>query len=110
MVYNEGMDKFSALADPTRRKIIELLAQWGQLSASEIAGEFTISAPAISQHLKILQEAGLVHVERQAQRRIYRVDTQVMSEVEGWARRMREMWDRRFDALEKIVLEERRKE
>ena len=110
MIYNALMDKFSALADPTRRKIIELLARRGQLSASEIAEQFTISAPAISQHLKILQEAGLIQVERQAQRRIYRVDTGVMSEVEDWAHRMRQMWDQRFDALEKIVLEERGKE
>jgi DNA-binding transcriptional ArsR family regulator len=55
MLYNAGMDAFSALADPTRRAIVELLAQRGELAAGEIAAHFSISAPAISQHLKVLR-------------------------------------------------------
>ena len=104
------MDVFSALADPTRRKIIELLADGGQLPAAEIAAHFPVSAPAISQHLKVLQEAGLVLVERRAQQRIYRLNPQAMVELEDWARRLRNLWNERFDALEILLEQELRKE
>jgi DNA-binding transcriptional ArsR family regulator len=104
------MDVFAALADPTRRKIIELLAASGELPAAEIAARFPISAPAISQHLKALQAAGLVSVEKRAQQRIYRVNPGAMLELEDWARRLRQLWDQRFDALEQILVQEMRKE
>lgn len=100
------MDPFSALADPTRRSIIELLAERGQLPASEIAGQFPVSAPAISQHLKVLREAGLVQVEKQAQQRIYRLDPAAMLEMEQWARGIREAWDQRFEALDRLLATE----
>jgi DNA-binding transcriptional ArsR family regulator len=104
------MDVFAALADPTRRKIIELLAADGQLPAAEIAGHFSVSAPAVSQHLKALQQAGLVSVEKRAQQRIYRLNPQAMLELEDWARRLRNLWDQRFDALELLLDQEMRKE
>jgi DNA-binding transcriptional ArsR family regulator len=104
------MDVFSALADPTRRKIIEMLADCGQLPAAEIAAQFPVSAPAISQHLKVLQEVGLVSVEKRAQQRIYRLNPQVMLEFEGWTRRLRKLMDERFDALEILLEQEMRKE
>jgi len=104
------MDKFAALADPTRRKIIELLANGGQLPAAQIAVHFPVSAPAISQHLKILQQAGLVSVERRAQQRIYRLNPQSMLELEDWARRLRNLWNERFDGLERLLELEMRKE
>ncbi len=103
------MDKYSALADPTRRKIIELLAQHGELPATQISDQFPISAPAISQHLKVLRQARLVQVEKQAQQRIYRIDPEALLELEQWASRVRRLWDQRFDALEKILEEETRK-
>ena len=109
MLYNRNMDKFSALADPTRREIIELLAQHGQLSAMEISDQFLISPQAISQHLKILREAGLVDVEKRAQQRIYRVNPDAMLEVEVWARQLRQLWDQRFDALEKVLEKEKKR-
>jgi DNA-binding transcriptional ArsR family regulator len=104
------MDKFSALADPTRRKIIELLARDGQLPAAEISAQFPMSAPAISQHLKVLYEARLVQVEKRAQQRIYRVNPDAMLELEDWARQMRQLWNQRFDALELVLEEEMEKE
>ena len=104
------MDVFAALADPTRRKIIELLADDGQLPAAEIAAHFPVSAPAISQHLKVLQQAGLVSVERRAQQRIYRLNPQTMLELESWARGLRNLWNQRFDALEILLEQEMRKE
>jgi DNA-binding transcriptional ArsR family regulator len=97
------MDAFFALSDPTRRAIVELLAQQGQLSATEIAGHFPMSAPAISQHLKVLREANVVTVEKRAQQRIYRINPQAMQEVESWAGRMTELWQRRFDALDDLL-------
>lgn len=106
MLYNTGMDQFQALADPTRRKIVEELAQQGQLSASEIAERFPITPQAISQHLKILREAKLVLVERRAQQRIYRVNPDAMLELEEWASRLRSLWEQRFDALEKLLKED----
>lgn len=104
------MDKYSALADPTRRKIIEQLAQHGELPATQISDQFPISAPAISQHLKVLRQARLVQVEKQAQQRIYRINPEAFRELEQWASRVRRLWNQRFDALEKILEEEKGKE
>jgi DNA-binding transcriptional ArsR family regulator len=103
------MDKFTALADPTRRKIIELLARNGQLTATEISDQFTVSPQAISQHLKVLRESELVQVEKRAQQRIYRLNSQAMLELEEWARQLRGLWNQRFDALEKVLEEEKAK-
>lgn len=104
------MDKFSALGDPNRRRIIELLANRGPLSASEISEEFSVSPSAISQHLKILRESDLILMEKQAQKRIYAINAAAMQEMEDWTKRLTALWERRFDALEKIIEEEKRKQ
>jgi DNA-binding transcriptional ArsR family regulator len=93
------MHAFEALADPTRRRIGELLAA-GERAAGEIAGQFEVSAPAISQHLKALREAGLVRVRAEAQRRIYSLDPQGLREVDAWLNEMRAFWSGRLDSLE----------
>jgi DNA-binding transcriptional ArsR family regulator len=85
---------------------LELLAQHGELPASEIARQFPMSAPAISQHLKVLREANVVTMEKRAQRRIYRINPQAVQEVENWAGRMTRLWQRRFDALDDLLREE----
>ena len=110
MLYNDGMDKFAALADPTRRKIIELLARHGELPATEISDQFEITPQAISQHLRVLRKAKLVQVEKRAQQRIYRINPAAVLELEDWARQLRQLWDQRFDAIDKILKEEKRKE
>ena len=97
------MDAFTALAEPTRRHIVELLATEGQLSSSEIARQFPMSAPAISQHLKVLREADLVQMEKQAQFRIYRVNPAAMLALEEWARQMRQKWNGRLDSLDAFL-------
>lgn len=97
------MDTFQALADPSRRKIIEILSQKGELQASDIYEYFDVSPQAVSQHLKVLREAELVTVEKQAQMRLYRVNPAVVVEVEEWARQLRQLWDDRFDAIERII-------
>jgi DNA-binding transcriptional ArsR family regulator len=76
------IDIFSALADPTRRRILEMLADNDGFPASEIHDQFPVSPQAISQHLKILLKANLVRVEKKAQQRIYRINTDVMVEFE----------------------------
>ncbi|HZW03625.1 MAG TPA: metalloregulator ArsR/SmtB family transcription factor [Anaerolineaceae bacterium] len=103
------MDTFSALADPTRRRIVEILASTGPLSASEISDQFAVSPSAISQHLKILREAELVRVEKRAQQRIYHINPDAMHELQDWAGQLRQLWNRRFDALEKLIEAEKRK-
>jgi DNA-binding transcriptional ArsR family regulator len=106
------MELFAALADPTRRKIIEHLAKLGQLSATQISDQFPTSPQAISQHLKVLREAKLVLVEKRAQQRIYRINPDAMIELEDWARQLRQLWNQRFDALDQVLKIEskRRKE
>ena len=103
------MDAFAALADPTRRQIIEMLASSGQMSATDISDRFQISAPAISQHLKILREARLVAMEKRKQQRIYQINPQAMSEVEGWVQKMTERWEARYRALDEVLEVEKQK-
>ncbi len=100
---------FSALADPTRRKIIEILAANGRLSATEICEKFPVSPPAISQHLKILREAQLVQMQKRAQQRIYQLNPQALLAVGDWADRVTRLWNQRFDALEKVLEAEKKK-
>ena len=100
---------FYALAEPTRREIVELLAASGQLAASSIYDNFPVSHPAISQHLKVLREANVVQMEKQAQKHYYRINTGAMTELEDWAKRMADLWNERFDALDKVLSEEQRK-
>ena len=103
------MDTFSALADPTRRKILELLARDGPISATEIVGHFLLSPPAISQHLKVLRDAHLVHMDKRAQQRMYRINPDALLELEQWAKRMTQLWNQRFDAFEKVLEAEKKK-
>lgn len=109
MLYYLFMDMFSALADPTRRDIIELLATSGRLSATEISDKFRVSPPAISQHLKVLREAKIVDVEKRAQQRIYTINTKVIREVEDWLHNMTKRWNERFDRLDKVLAVEKKK-
>jgi DNA-binding transcriptional ArsR family regulator len=93
------MDSLAALADPTRRRIVETLAE-GALSSGDIARRFSISAPAISQHLKTLRQARLVRVRAEAQRRIYELDLEGVDEMSAWIGQIRRHWATRLDALE----------
>ncbi len=78
---------FEVLADPTRRQIVAFLAE-GEAPAGEIAGQFNCSAPAVSQHLKVLRDAGLVAVRPQAQKRFYRLNRMAFVEAAEWLVRM----------------------
>lgn len=103
------MDTFSALADPNRRSIIELLAVRGELPASEISSKFNITPAAISQHLKILRESELVLMEKRAQQRIYQINTAKILELEHWIKKLTDLWDDRFTALDRLLEREKLK-
>lgn len=107
--YYKRMDIFYALGEPTRRSIIEILALHGQLAASEISSKFTVSAAAISQHLKVLKDARLVKVEKRAQQRLYTINPESMIEIEDWAKKMHQMLNNRFVAFDKLIEEEKKK-
>ncbi len=102
------MDTFVALADPTRRRIIESLAA-GESSFGELADQFEISRPAVSQHLKVLRDAGVVTARADAQRRIYRLSDDGLDEVQAWLGKVQTFWTQRLDALEKALIEPDRK-
>lgn len=109
MIYIGFMDIFQALGDKSRRNIVELLAKKGQLSSTDISNEFQISAPAISQHLKVLREAKLVDMEKKAQQRLYKINPGAMKEIQEWLEKMTQLWDKRFSALDKLLEREKMK-
>jgi DNA-binding transcriptional ArsR family regulator len=96
------MDAFTALADPTRRRIIEALAA-GESSFGDLADRFEMSRPAVSQHLKVLKEAGIVASRPDAQRRIYRLNDDSLDEIEAWLGKVRDYWSQRLDKLERLL-------
>lgn len=88
------MNAFAALADTNRREIVRLIAHRGELSVSEICEEFTITPPAVSQHLKVLREAKVIRMKKQAQKRLYSVDESGLNEVGDWILAIRKQWNR----------------
>ena len=96
------MHAFDVLGDPVRRRILELLAQ-GEHASGEIVeviqGEFAISQPAVSQHLKVLRESGFARVRSEGPRRLYVVDAAPLKEVDAWVAQFRGFWEHKLDAL-----------
>src|ERR671928_908045 len=90
---------FAALADPTRRAILARLAS-GEASVNELAEPFSMSQPAISKHLKVLERAGLVSRGRDAQRRPCRLEAQPLAEANEWLERYRRIWEGNFQRLD----------
>ena len=90
---------FSALADPTRRAIIARLAM-GETTVSDLAKPFDMSGPAISKHLKVLENAGLISRSREAQWRPCRIEPKALKTVDDWLERYRQFWEQRLDRLE----------
>lgn len=112
-----GMDVFSAVADPARREVMSALAR-GDLSAGEVAALFPISRPAVSRHLRVLREAGLVRDELVGRRRVYRLDVDGLAPIKAWLATLNAQtsspatgsgdWPGRLDALETEVRRTRR--
>ncbi|HEY9249115.1 MAG TPA: metalloregulator ArsR/SmtB family transcription factor [Rariglobus sp.] len=97
------MQSLAAIADPTRRRIVELLAERDR-TAGELVGKFDLSAPAISQHLNVLREAGLVVTRAQGQSRIQSLNPAGFDGLDAWLEKTRAVWSRRLDALERELL------
>jgi DNA-binding transcriptional ArsR family regulator len=92
------MNVYEALAEPHRRHIIELVGQ-GERTAGDIVDALAISQPGVSKHLRILREAGLVSVRKDAQRRLYRLEPQKLAEIDAWLAPYRRFWSGKLDAL-----------
>jgi DNA-binding transcriptional ArsR family regulator len=101
------MDALAALADPTRRRIVELLAE-REHDAGELAAEFPVSRPAVSRHLRVLRDVGLVRARGEAQRRVYSLEPAPLAEVDAWLARYRGFWTNRLDALDTQIRRARR--
>lgn len=91
---------FEVLAEPRRREILDLLRD-GERLAGDLVGELDLSQPTVSKHLKVLREAGLVEVRKDAQRRWYRVRSAPLAEIDAWLAPYRRLWNDRLDALER---------
>jgi DNA-binding transcriptional ArsR family regulator len=103
------MQALEALADPTRRRIVELLAE-SDRDAGELGSHFAVSQPAISRHLRVLRETGLVRVRPQAQRRVYSLDPAPLEQLDAWLTHYRSFWSQRLDALDTELRRRRRQE
>ena len=101
------MEIWEALADPTRRGIVERLAV-GEATAGSLALAFDIARPGVSRHLRVLREAEVVEVRQDAQRRIYSLRPEVLDEVERWCADVRRFWSQRLDALDTEIARGRR--
>lgn len=97
------MQSLAAIADPTRRRIVEMLAERDR-TAGELVAEFDMSAPAISQHLNVLREAGLVVTRVAGQSRIQALNPAGFDSLDAWLHKTRAVWSRRLDALERELL------
>ena len=90
---------FEVVAEPNRRRILEVLRR-GERPVNDLVDELAMAQPAISKHLRVLRDAGLVDVRRDAQRRFYRLVPEPLIEIDDWLTPFREAWARRLDALE----------
>ena len=95
-------DVFQAIADPIRRDIIGLVARQS-LNLNSIAENFSVSRPAISQHIKVLTECGLVIIRRQGRERYCEASLSSLGQVADWMEPFRQMWDHQFSALDKLL-------
>ncbi len=91
-------DVFQAIADPTRRDIINLLSRQS-LNLNAVAGHFNISRPAVSKHIKILTECGIIVIRQDGRDRYCRADLQKLKEIDKWLDNYRKFWNRKLDAL-----------
>ena len=98
---------FAALADPVRFAIVDRLLREGELSAGQIGESFEISGPAVSQHLAVLHQTGLVKRRRQAQRRIYSVHPAGLLAISDWINEARKFWEASLDRLEHALQQEK---
>ena len=97
-MYTQMASTFDVLAEPTRRRILDLLRD-DERPVNELVSTLKVSQSGVSKHLRVLREAGLVEVRRDAQRRLYRVRTEPLEEIDAWLAPYRRLWDAKLDAL-----------
>ena len=97
-------DVFQAIADPTRREIINLIAHQ-PLHLNEVSEKFHVSRPAISKHIKILTECGLITIKQRGRHRYCEAKLSKLNEVSGWIEQYRKLWEQKLDALETYLEE-----
>lgn len=98
------MSCFAVLAEPTRRSILDLLRE-GERSVGDLVEHLAISQPAVSKHLRVLRDAGLVAVRADAQRRLYRICPEPLLEIDRWLTPYRRLWSQSLDKLERHLEE-----
>lgn len=99
MCYTLAMEALAAVADPTRRQILDMLVN-AEITAGELASAFPVSRPAVSRHLRVLREAGLVQVRSDGRRRVYALEPGPLRELDAWLDPYRRLWAHRLDALD----------
>jgi DNA-binding transcriptional ArsR family regulator len=101
-------DAFNAVAEPRRRQIIDVLAT-GERPVNDLVSILRLSQPAVSKHLRVLREVGLVAVRDDGRRRMYRLDGHSLKPIHDWVKRYERTWSERFDELD-VVLEDLKRE
>ena len=102
-------DVFKAIADPTRREIINLIAHQS-MNLNAVADNFDMSRPAVSKHIKILTECGLLVIKQQGRERFCKADLKQLKEVTDWAEQYRRFWTQKLDALDVFLTNEQNTE
>lgn len=97
------MEAAAAISDPIRRRVLELVRD-RELPAGELAAQFDVSRPAVSRHLRVLRDAGLVHERKQGRQRLYRADPAPLAELREW---LDGYWSGRLEALKRVAEEDR---
>jgi DNA-binding transcriptional ArsR family regulator len=95
-------DVFQAIADPTRREIIHLIARQS-LTPNAVADRFDVSRQAISKHIKILTECGLIEIRQQGRERFCSIQPKKLDELSDWLENFRKIWEQRFDKLDDLL-------
>jgi DNA-binding transcriptional ArsR family regulator len=101
---------FHAIADPTRRALLDLLREQGSVAAGATALPFPISRPAVSKHLRVLRDAGLVRERREGRHRLYEINAAPLEAVDRWLESYRAFWDRKLKGLKAHVESRRRRQ
>jgi len=102
-------DAFNAVAEPRRRQLLDVLAG-GERSVTEIVDSLGLEQPLVSKHLRVLREVGLVRVRHEGRRRIYRLHAEPLRSMHEWLRRYEDLWNERYDRLDEVLEELKRKE
>ena len=102
-------DAFNAMAEPRRRQIVDLLAG-GERAVGDLVSELGLAQPQVSKHLRVLREVGLVDVREQGRQRLYRLNGPALKPIHDWVKAYEQSWSERFDQLDAVLEELKRKE